>query len=328
MNEYIRGVNLGGWLVLEKWMTPRLFAGIDADDEYTFMKNPNAVKRIERHRQTFITEQDFKWLSEHGVNLVRIPVGYWLFEHADGYTPTVQYLDSAMRWAEQYGIKVLIDLHGAQGSQNGKNHSGKIGKSGWFSHSSYQTATTDLLCQIAARYRDSPVLWGIELLNEPDSNGHYFSLLWFYRRTYRQLCRILKPGTKVVFHDGFHPILFAGSLRRRKSHPVLMDVHWYAFSGKGANPQKLIKRLSRWRSWTLKYAQLFQPVIAGEWSGVFPEKYYKDISANQRKELMRRNIEMQLGVFSKATGWIFWNYKIDGGDEWSYRALIEKGVIK
>jgi hypothetical protein len=29
----IRGVNLGNWLVLEKWMSPEPFAGTDAEDE-------------------------------------------------------------------------------------------------------------------------------------------------------------------------------------------------------------------------------------------------------------------------------------------------------
>jgi len=29
----IRGVNLGGWLVLEKWITPALFAGTSAEDK-------------------------------------------------------------------------------------------------------------------------------------------------------------------------------------------------------------------------------------------------------------------------------------------------------
>ena len=43
----MRGVNLGGWLVLEKWMTPGLFAGINAVDEYTFMQTPGAAKKID-----------------------------------------------------------------------------------------------------------------------------------------------------------------------------------------------------------------------------------------------------------------------------------------
>ena len=32
--NYIKGVNLGNWLVLEKWMNPALFDGTTADDEY------------------------------------------------------------------------------------------------------------------------------------------------------------------------------------------------------------------------------------------------------------------------------------------------------
>lgn len=30
----VKGVNLGNWLVLEKWMNPALFEGTTAEDEY------------------------------------------------------------------------------------------------------------------------------------------------------------------------------------------------------------------------------------------------------------------------------------------------------
>ena len=68
-NTFLRGVNLGGRLLLEKWMTPSLFAGTEAIDEYTFMQTPGAAKKIDEYRRTFITESDFKWLAEHGVKL-------------------------------------------------------------------------------------------------------------------------------------------------------------------------------------------------------------------------------------------------------------------
>lgn len=32
----MRGVNLGGWLVLEKWMTPSVFGCLDAVGETTY----------------------------------------------------------------------------------------------------------------------------------------------------------------------------------------------------------------------------------------------------------------------------------------------------
>ena len=33
--DYIKGVNLGNWLVLEKWMNPALFDGTTADENTT-----------------------------------------------------------------------------------------------------------------------------------------------------------------------------------------------------------------------------------------------------------------------------------------------------
>lgn len=31
----LRGVNLGSWLVLEKWMVPDIYRGVNAADEYS-----------------------------------------------------------------------------------------------------------------------------------------------------------------------------------------------------------------------------------------------------------------------------------------------------
>ena len=72
-----RGVNLGGWFVVEPWMTPALFAGTSAVDEHTLMETPDGPELIRRHRETFITEADFAWIAEHGLSLVRLPVGHW-----------------------------------------------------------------------------------------------------------------------------------------------------------------------------------------------------------------------------------------------------------
>ena len=36
----IKGVNLGNWLVLEKWMSPDLFAGTEAEDETQLCYRP------------------------------------------------------------------------------------------------------------------------------------------------------------------------------------------------------------------------------------------------------------------------------------------------
>lgn len=113
-------------------MTPSLFEGTDAVDEYTFMQTKDAAEKIKKHRRTFITEKDFAWIADQGLTAVRIPVGYWLFEADQPYTPTIMYLDWAVKMAKKYGLKVLVDLHGAPGSQNGQDHSGRAGKALWY----------------------------------------------------------------------------------------------------------------------------------------------------------------------------------------------------
>ena len=53
--DKIKGVNLGGWLVLEKWMTPELFDGTEAEDEYHLLLElgDKAESIIKKHRDTF-----------------------------------------------------------------------------------------------------------------------------------------------------------------------------------------------------------------------------------------------------------------------------------
>lgn len=41
----MRGVNLGNWLVLEKWMNPSFFQGTDAEDETSFCINLSETEK-------------------------------------------------------------------------------------------------------------------------------------------------------------------------------------------------------------------------------------------------------------------------------------------
>jgi glucan 1,3-beta-glucosidase len=327
MAKKLHGVNLGGWLVLEKWLTPSLFLRTGAQDEYSFMNDPNAKKIINKHRRHFITDQDFKWLHDNGVDLVRIPVGYWLFKAIDGYTPTVSYLDQAMKWAEMYGLKVLIDLHAARGSQNGFDNSGRAGEIGWFTSNEYQENSLDVLERIAEKYKDSPALWGIELLNEPVSKGHYRKLLNFYRLAYDRLRGILPAGIHIIFHDSFRPLLFTGALKQRKSHPIMMDVHWYAMPFKTSNLDTYLRYSSRVRKMSLGFLRLWQPVMVGEWSTVLPQRFFDVREQSEHMELLRRNAAMQQNAHGKASAEIYWNYKAEGDGMWNYRDLKDKGII-
>jgi hypothetical protein len=58
----------------------------------------------------------------HGADGGVLQIGFWAFDVSGG-EPYCQgqlpYLQKAVTWAGNHGLKVIVDLHGAPGSQNG-----------------------------------------------------------------------------------------------------------------------------------------------------------------------------------------------------------------
>ncbi len=162
----LRGVNLGSWLVLEKWMVPDVYRGVDAPDEYSLCLalGDEAGSRLNRHRETFITAEDFRWIRDSGLNAVRLPVGYWALEAPKPYVESARFIDFALDQAQANGLKLLLDLHGAPGSQNGWDHNGRMGPINWPEPQNVQE-TLRVLESFAQRNGGHPALWGSELLN-------------------------------------------------------------------------------------------------------------------------------------------------------------------
>lgn len=89
-NNQIRGANLGGWMVLEPWITPSLFyqflgkgEGTTAFDTYTFCEVLGAKKaneQLRNHWETWVTEDIIKEMAISGtVNSLRLPVGDYMY---------------------------------------------------------------------------------------------------------------------------------------------------------------------------------------------------------------------------------------------------------
>ena len=328
----LRGVNLGGWLVLEKWMEPSVFAGTSAEDEYTFSQTPGAAVKLEKHHQTWITEPDFKWLKDHGVNAVRIPVGYWIFGDASPYVGGIKHLDWAFSMADKYGLRVLLDLHGAPGSQNGQDHSGKKGSVGFYT-SANQALGKATLNRLLDRYGSNPALWGIELLNEPNP-GFSFSFSWanlkaapgewalisWTKSTIDALSK-LGGGYQLVFSDEYAPNQWSGISGNSRA---IMDVHHYqCFSDSDAKKtlaqhvsaaEAVGKDIAKW--------QKNQPVIIGEWSLTLHSLSGPDVDKQFAKA--------QLDAYQNAAGWFFWSYKTEGNNvsPWDFRSEVNAGNLK
>lgn len=319
MNKHsLKGLNLGGWLVLERWITPSLFRNTTASDEYSLCSElgiNQAMIRLEKHRKNFITTDDFKWIKDHGIDAIRIPVGYWIFGGDKPYIGAIKFLDFAFRQAEELELKVIIDLHAAAGSQNGKQHSGHQGLIEW-DKSLNQIKSLQVIERLAKRYGESPSLYGIELLNEPDRNIPKRLLKDFYIKGYNIVRKYCNETVAVIISDQFRPLRWRKGLGRRYRN-IELDIHLYQIFG---NRDKLRKgsqqlRIVRYVWWSYIWlTQLTIPVIVGEWSAV----------SNKSGALNRRKyMSSQIEVYSTARLWCYWTYKTESDSLWSYRTCID-----
>ena len=242
-NRKLRGVNLGGWLVLEKWMTPSLFTDLQAEDEtaWCLELGDQAADRIKQHWRTFIRREDFVWLAELGINALRIPVGHWLFGPQYPYHPRfggqrypyvsggLAVLDQAFAWAEEFGLLVVLDLHAAPGCQNGFDNGGMKGVCDWQTQAEYLQYSLDVLAKLAGHYRHSPALHAIEVLNEPHGDIASAYLQDYTRQAYQRIrAHCLADQVGVVFHDGFRPYTeYTQLLQAADYQNLIFDIHRY-----------------------------------------------------------------------------------------------------
>ena len=290
----IKGVNLGNWLVLEKWMLPEMFEGTGAEDEVWLNRkmNPAELKeKMKEHRDTFITEQDFAFIKEQGIWLLRIPVPYFIFGDRPPFNGCVEYLDKAFDWAEKYGLQILIDLHTVPGSQNGYDTGGLTGVCKWCKNPEEVEFALTVLERLAKRYGQREGLYGIEVLNEPISflvyatapstgkavdkeeakGSGYVPLPFlenFYRNAYRRLRKILPENKTIVFHDGFRLRHWGKFFHKEHMKNVVLDTHIYIFAMESFVPihmpwvyQIYIKSQQR----LIERIQKDVPVVVGEW---------------------------------------------------------------
>ncbi|KAK6120005.1 hypothetical protein DH2020_046245 [Rehmannia glutinosa] len=116
-----------------------------------------AEEILKNHRNSFITVEDFDFLYRHGINTVRIPVGWWIAYDPDPPPPFIREVWKLLTMhslghSETFGIKCIIDLHAAPGSQNGMEHSAsRDGTTGWPTSSDYISQTLHVIDFLASR---------------------------------------------------------------------------------------------------------------------------------------------------------------------------------
>lgn len=269
-----------------------------------------------------------------------------------------------MGWCQKHGLKVLIDLHGAPGSQNGYDNSGHAGAVEWqINNNLYHT--TQALTQIAKKYATpayANVVFGIELVNEPISwgNNSFSTTQTWSQNAFKAVQAASKnPSLNIIAHDSFQGpqswVSIGQTLNGNSaiSHSRFwVDTHLYQLfvaSDNTLNQDGHIKEACNWANTELLPSSSNMPVIVGEFSAAtnicaYPNYTtiagsYCSVAGCQcssntplqnwgtpLKVATRKFWEAQIQTFENhGKGWFVWAYKAPGA--WSLTGLIENKVI-
>ena len=145
----------------------------------------------------------------------RMQIGYWSVpltsadtNFSTSVTPYIPgawpYLLQALNWARSHGLHVILDLHGAPGSQNGYDNSGqRTSNPAWGADSTSVPRTLDVIKFIAKNI--GGLIDILELINEPaaflPNVGN--NLASYYQQGYQIVRNAVGSNMQVMIGDGF-----------------------------------------------------------------------------------------------------------------------------
>ncbi|MBN3038081.1 MAG: cellulase family glycosylhydrolase [Candidatus Omnitrophica bacterium] len=219
---FLRGVNLGSWLMLEGYFfRGRNFAA------HIFKRNfirQNSARELEEflslYRQNFITCRDIRRIKKMGANCLRIPFNYRLL----AYEGRWDYLNRVISWCKKEKIWCIIDMHAAPGAQNHDWHSDSDGRARFWREKKYQKLYLSLWRKIARRYSNEPTVAGYDILNEAViDNDKLLS------RLYNQAIRAIREVDQrhIIFLEGNCYGQKLSFLGKAKGKNIAYSIHVY-----------------------------------------------------------------------------------------------------
>jgi aryl-phospho-beta-D-glucosidase BglC (GH1 family) len=175
---HLRGVNLGAWLMFEKWMSPMDSGSLaDSYSAYTTLANrfgeATEQSLIRGYQQNWITTTDLDNIKNAGLNCVRVPFWWANLYMLNDQTPTgwrsdaFEMLDWVVNNAGARGIYVILDFHGVVGYQTTWQSSGRVNFNQYWTNSTYQGQTAYAWWQVANHFKGNGTVAMYDLINEP-----------------------------------------------------------------------------------------------------------------------------------------------------------------
>lgn len=177
----LRGFNLGGWIVMEDFMSPMDATQPALPDTYSIKQTLDKKYGVDKERSllrayqdAWIAKTDIDNIAGAGYNVVRVPVWWGQFfdiAHPDisGFkSDGFDVLDQLVSNAAAKGVYVIIDMHGLIGGQSMNLSTGKQNSNTYWTDTQAQSMSAWLWWQIANHYKGNATVAGYDLMNEPD----------------------------------------------------------------------------------------------------------------------------------------------------------------
>jgi len=193
----LRGVNLGGWLMMEGYILGgRNIPEQDFRKHLAMRQGNSSLRDFTRlFRDNFIQERDFKLIKGMGFNCVRIPFNFRLIQDKQG----IGYLEKAVNFCKRYQLWAILDLHAAPGAQNEDWHSDSLGAALLWQERRFQMQFIKIWQFLAQRFKNEYAIAGYDILNEAVW-GSEKVVLGLYKEVIKAIREIDK--NHIVFSEG------------------------------------------------------------------------------------------------------------------------------
>lgn len=178
-NVLLTGFNLGGWFVMEPFMSP-MDRAHKLTDTYSVMSTlerrfgrTESRQMMRTYQQNWITADDIGTIAAAGYNVVRIPLWWGQFFDLDKPTPSgwrsdaFDVLDQIVRACQAHNVYVILDMHGVIGSQSPASNTGQAKQNTYWTSAEAKKNTDFMWSKIAKHYAQDSTIAGYDLINEP-----------------------------------------------------------------------------------------------------------------------------------------------------------------
>lgn len=313
----LRGINAGGYLLQELWMTPtqertkepHITCEMDIYKTLAIRFGETTMRDLVNiYQDNYWTTTDFDNCQSLGMNCIRLP--FWYMNFVDLNQNFLDNPFSRIDWfinqASQRGMYVILTFHGAPGSQNGADHSGYKGSDPELSSEFFfgknkeknQNFYLKIWQKIASRYKDEPAVAGYDILNEPfceyTSKKLHPILFELYNKAYKTI-REVDENHIIIMEGIWNPDDLPNPNDYNWTN-VMYEYHQYCRSdddnSKGEQVTQLKEKLN-----SIKESNFNLPSYMGEFN------FFSNLSAwKQGLQILN-----DFGI-----NWTMWCYKVTG----------------